>query len=228
MAHHFVLTRALGAFVHALPAIVIPALIVAGVLGGVFTITESAGAAALYALVYAVGRGALLGAIPWREIWIAFRRTAIDTGVIMFLLGASGLLAWVLSRSQAPQAMVAMMSGFGKYETLLLINVALLFLGLFLEPAPALLLCTPLFLPMVKALGIDPVHFGIIMVVNLQLGVLSPPVAASAVVTSRIAGISFEQQTNALWPFMGLGVVTLLIVTYIPALSLWVPGLVAR
>jgi C4-dicarboxylate transporter DctM subunit len=228
MAHRFSLQRALRAFFYALPALVIPAVIVAGVLGGVFTVTESAGAAALYALFYAIGRGALKGAVPWREIWSAFRQTAIDTGVIMFLLGASGLLAWVLSRSQAPQAMAAMLQGFGKYETLALINLALLFLGLFLEPAPALLLCTPLFLPMVKALGIDPVHFGIILVVNLQLGVLSPPVAASAVVTSRIAGISFEKQTNALWPFMGLGVVALLLVTYIPPLSLWMPNLFAR
>jgi C4-dicarboxylate transporter DctM subunit len=228
MAHHFALRRALRAFAYALPALVIPALIVAGVLGGVFTVTESAGAAALYALLYAIGRGAMKGAVPWREIWSAFRQTAIDTGVIMFLLGTSGLLAWVLSRSQAPQALVAMLQGFGKYETLALINLALLFLGLFLEPAPALLLSTPLLLPMVKALGIDPIHFGIILVVNLQLGVLSPPVAASAVVTSRIAGISFEKQTNALWPFMGLGVVALLLVTYIPALSLWMPNMFAR
>lgn len=228
MTHRFALNRALRAFVYALPALVIPALIVAGVLGGVFTVTESAGAAALYALFYAIGRGAVKGAVPWREIWAAFRQTAVDTGVIMFLLGTSGLLAWVLSRSQAPQAIAAMMTGFGKYETLALINLAVLFLGLFLEPAPALLLCTPLFLPMAKALGIDPIHFGIIMVVNLQLGVLSPPVAASAVVTSRIAGISFEQQTNALWPFMGLGVAALLLVTYIPALSLWVPGMVGH
>jgi len=200
-------------------------VIVAGVLGGVFTVTESAGAAALYALFYALGRGALKGAVPWRAVWNAFRQTAVDTGVIMFILATSGLLAWVLSRSQAPQAMAAMMHGFGKYETLALVNLALLFLGLFLEPAPALLLCTPLFLPLVKAVGVDPIHFGIILVINLQLGVLSPPVAASAVVTSRIAGISFEQQTHALWPFMGLGVVTLLLVTYLPALSLWVPGL---
>jgi C4-dicarboxylate transporter DctM subunit len=226
MEHRFAIGRAARAFVYALPALVIPAVIVAGVLGGVFTITESAGAAALYALLYALGRGALKGALPWREVWNAFRQTAVDTGVIMFILAASGLLAWVLSRSQAPQAMAAMMQGFGKYETLALVNVALLFLGLFLEPAPALLLCTPLFLPLVKAVGVDPIHFGIIMVVNLQLGVLSPPVAASAVVTSRIAGISFEEQTNALWPFMGLGVVTLILVTYLPTLSLWVPSFI--
>ncbi|MFN2646737.1 MAG: TRAP transporter large permease, partial [Burkholderiales bacterium] len=224
MEHHFAMRRAARAFFYALPALVIPAVIVAGVLGGVFTVTESAGAAALYALLYALGRGALKGAVPWGEIWNAFRRTAIDTGVIMFILGTSGLLAWVLSRSQAPQTIAAMLQGFGKYETLALINVALLFLGLFLEPAPALLLCTPLFLPMVKALGVDPIHFGIMLIVNLQLGVLSPPVAASAVVTSRIAGISFEEQTKALWPFMGLGVVTLIIVTYIPVLSLWIPS----
>ena len=93
-----------------------------------------------------------------------------------------------------------------------------------LAAVPALLLATPLLLPLVKSVGVDPIHFGIIMVVNLQLGVLTPPVASAAFVTSRIAGITFEEQTNALWPFLGLGVVTLLLVTYIPTLAMWIPN----
>lgn len=212
----------------ALPALVIPAVILAGVLGGVFTISESAGAAALYALLYAIVRGRMQGSIPFKEISEAFYRTAIDTGVVMFLLGTSGLLTWVLTRSQAPQQIVAMMGGSSPGVTLMMINVFLLFLGLFLEPAPALLLCTSLLLPLVKALGIDPVHFGIIMIVNLQLGVLTPPVASAAIVTSRIAGISFETQTRALWPFLVLGTMMLLLITYIPALSMWIPHVWAR
>ena len=212
----------------ALPALVIPGVIIAGVLGGVFTISESAGIAALYALVYVILRGTLRGQVPWKEIRQSFYNTSIDTGVVMFLLGTSGLLTWVLTRSQTPQAIVALMDGFSPAVTLMMINVFLLVLGLFLEPAPALLLCTSLLLPLAKAMGVDPVHFGIIMIVNLQLGVLSPPVASAAIVTSRIAGITMDQQTRALWPFLGLGTLALLVITYVPGFSLWIPHMLAK
>lgn len=212
----------------ALPALVIPGVIVAGVLGGVFTISESAGIAALYALGYAMVRGKLRGQVPWKEIRLSFYNTAIDTGVVMFLLGTSGLLTWVLTRSQTPQEIVALMDGFSPAVTLMMINVFLLVLGLFLEPAPALLLCTSLLLPLARAMGVDPVHFGIIMIVNLQLGVLSPPVASAAIVTSRIAGITMDQQIRALWPFLGLGTLALLVITYVPGFSLWIPHMLAK
>lgn len=225
MTHRFSLSRALKAFWISSPALVIPAVIISGVLGGVFTISESAGAAAFYAFVYAVIKGKLNGKIPFTELYFAFKNTAKDTGVVMLLLGTSGLFTWVLTRSQAPQVMLGMLDGFGKFETLAILNVALLFLGLFLEPAPALLLATSLLLPLIKKLGIDPIHFGVILVVNLQLGVLTPPVASAAMITSRIAGIKFEEQINALWPFLGLGVITLMLITYIPAISLLIPRL---
>ena len=181
----------------------------------------------MYAFVYAVVKGKLNGKIPIKELYLAFKNTANDTGVVMLLLGTSGLFTWVLTRSQAPQVMLGMLDGFGRIETLAILNIALLFLGLFLEPAPALLLATSLLLPVIKKLGIDPVHFGVILVVNLQLGVLTPPVASAAMITSRIAGIKFEEQINALWPFLGLGVITLMLITYIPAISLLVPRLMS-
>jgi tripartite ATP-independent transporter DctM subunit len=132
MTHRFSFGRALKAFWISMPALVIPAVIISGVLGGVFTISESAGAAALYAFVYAVVKGKLKGKIPVHEIYLAFKNTAKDTGVVMLLLGTSGLFTWVLTRSQAPQVMLGMLDGFGKIETLAILNVALLFLGLFL------------------------------------------------------------------------------------------------
>lgn len=222
-AHGFQLDLALRAFVSALPALVIPALIVTGVVGGVFTLTESAGAAAAYALIYAIVRDLLRGRSPWRDVYDAFQRTAIDTGVIMILVGLSSLLGWVLTRSQLPQALVAALQGFGQWQTLLLINLVLLVFGMFLEPAASVLLASALLLPLVKSLGIDLVHFGVIMVVNLQIGVLTPPVASAAFVTSRIAGIPFETQIRALLPFIAMGLVTLLVVTYMPWLSLAIP-----
>jgi C4-dicarboxylate transporter, DctM subunit len=119
---------------------------------------------------------------------------------------------------------VASMHGFSRTTTLLLINLLLLVFGLFLEPAASVLLASSILLPLVKSLNIDLIHFGIIMIVNLQIGVLLPPIGASALVTSRMAGISFETQIRALVPFIICGLVTLVFVTYVPWLSLWAPG----
>lgn len=224
VSHRFYLSKAVTAFVAALPALVIPAVIVAGVVGGVFTVTESAGAAAAYALGYAIVRDLMRGRKPWRDIYDAFMRTAIDTGVIMILVGAAHVLTWVLARSQLPQQIVALLDGYSQWQTLGLINILLLILGMFLEPAPAVLMACALLLPLVKSLGVDLIHFGVILVVNLQIGVLTPPVAASAFVTARIAGITLEQQIRALLPFIGWGIVTLLFITYIPWLSLVIPS----
>jgi tripartite ATP-independent transporter DctM subunit len=221
----FDFSLAVTSFVSALPALVIPTLIVTGVVGGVFTLTESAGAAAAYALLYAVIRDLLRGRSPWRDVFDAFMRTAIDTGVIMILVGVAAVLTWVLTRSLLPQQLVALLQGFNWWETLLLVNLLLLLLGMFLEPAPAVLMACALLLPLIKSLGIDLVHFGVILVVNLQIGVLTPPVAASAFVTARIAGIPLEKQIWALLPFIALGFVALLLVTYVPWLSLAIPGL---
>jgi C4-dicarboxylate transporter DctM subunit len=225
VSHGFKLRLALSAFVSAVPALVIPAVIVAGVVGGIFTVTESAAAAAAYALLYVIVRDLMRGRQPWRDIYEAFMRTAIDTGVIMILVGVTAVLTWVLARSQLPQQLVALLQGYNQWETLLLINIVVLILGLFLEPAPAVLMCCALLLPLVKSVGVDLIHFGVILVVNLQIGVLTPPVAASAFVTARIAGITLEKQIVALLPFIAAGIIALLIITYIPWLSLAIPNI---
>ncbi len=223
IAHRFSMRKAIFAFVAAIPALIIPAVIVVGVVWGVFTLTESAGAAALYALIYALVRGVIRRDMPWKELANAFHRTAIDTAVVLILIGGSNLLSWVLARSQLPQLIVASMHGFGLATTLLLINLLLLVFGMFLEPAASVLLASSILLPLVKSLHIDLIHFGIIMIVNLQIGVLLPPIGASALVASRMAGISFETQVRALVPFIMLGLVTLMFVTYMPGFSLWIP-----
>jgi C4-dicarboxylate transporter DctM subunit len=135
------------------------------------------------------------------------------------------VLTWVLARSQLPQQLVSLLQGYNQWETLFLVNIVLLILGLFLEPAPAVLMACALLLPLIKSVGVDLVHFGVILVVNLQIGVLTPPVAASAFVASRIAGISLEKQIVALLPFIAAGIVALLIITYLPWLSLAIPNL---
>ncbi len=225
MNHGFNLKVTLLALIEALPALVVPALIVAGVVGGVFTVSESAAAAASYALLYTIGIGMARGHVDWRGIAQAFRRTANDTGTVIIMVGASNLLSWVLARSQLPQQVAASMMGFSQWETLAMINVVLLIFGMFLEPAPALLLACSILLPLVRSLGIDIIHFGIMMIVNLQIGVIMPPHGASALICSRMAGISFERQIQALVPFILLGLVTVILVTYVPFLTLWLPSL---
>ena len=225
MSHGFNLRVTLLALVEALPALVVPALIVAGVVGGVFTVSESAAAAAAYALLYTIGIGLVRGHVDWRGIARALGRTANDTGTVIIMVGASNLLSWVLARSQLPQQVAASMIGFGRFETLAMINVVLLILGMFLEPAPALLLACSILLPLVNSLGIDLIHFGIMMIVNLQIGVIMPPHGASALICSRMAGITFERQIQALVPFILLGLLTVVVVTYVPMLTLWLPGL---
>lgn len=222
--HTFGVANVLRAFVAAIPALIIPAVIVAGVVWGVFTLTESAGAAALYALIYALVRGTIQGRVPWKELADAFRRTAIDTAVVMILIGGSNLLSWVLARSQLPQLIVTSMHGFSHWATLLLINLLLLVFGMFLEPAASILLASSILLPLAKSINVNLIHFGIMMIVNLQIGVLLPPIGASALVASRMAGISFEKQIRALLPFIVLGFATLILVTYVPALSVWIPS----
>jgi tripartite ATP-independent transporter DctM subunit len=224
-SEHFSFNRAWWGLIYASPALVIPALIVTGVTGGIFTLTESAAAAALYALLYAIGRGVVQGKVPWRDLIGAFRRTGIDTGVIMILVGLSNFLGWVLIRSDLPQQLIQLLSGFNQWQTLALINLLLLVFGMFLEPAASVLIASSLLLPLVKSLHIDLIHFGVIMVVNLQIGVLTPPVASAAFVTSRIAGIPFETQIRALIPFIAMGLVMLLLITYIPWLSLVIPNM---
>jgi C4-dicarboxylate transporter DctM subunit len=226
LSHGFNLFATLKYLVEALPALVIPVLIVAGVVGGVFTVSESAGAAALYALLYTIVIGLIRGNVPWRGIAAAFQKTAMDTGTVIIMVGASNLLSWVLARSQLPQSVANSLVGLDRYATLALINVVLLVFGMFLEPLPALLLACSILLPLVQNLGINPIHFGIMMIVNLQIGVIMPPHGASALICSRMAGIGFETQIRALLPFIGMGLLAVVLVTYVPALSLWLPSLV--
>ncbi len=220
----FHLREAFETFFYSLPALIIPVIIVVGIVGGVFTVTESAGAGAVYALLYNVVLISLKKEARLSGIFHAIRKTMLDTVVVLILLGASQLLGWVLTVSQLPQKVVGFMGDYGRVETLLMVNLILLISGMILEPAASVLLLTPLLIPVMQNLGVDLVHFGIIMVVNLQIGVLTPPVAGAAFVTSRIAKITFEEQIRALLPWIGLGLIILILVTYVPQFSMWLPN----
>ena len=211
-------------FVFALPPLITPVIIIGGMWTGVFTPTEAAAVAALYALVIAM--------IFYREMSIAqfvklLRETMHETAIILIIIAAAALYAWFLVFTQIPQELVGLVKdlNFGPVMFLLVINLFLLLIGLFMETNAAITIFTPMLLPPAIALGVDPVHFGIIMVLNLMLGLLTPPVGMVLFAVAKVANVPMNKVVVALFPFYVPLFLALLLVTYIPQISLFLPGL---
>src|SRR5688572_29707145 len=199
-------------------------IIMGGILSGVFTPTESAAVACVYAflvtfLVYRDYR--------WRDLPHLLHRVVKTVAMVMMLIGFSVAFGYMMALMQIPAKMTEFFLGISenKYVFLLLVNLLLLLLGTFMDLAPMLLICTPIFMPVILKLGIDPVHFGMIMILNLGIGLITPPVGPTLFVGCAIGKVTIEQVTRELWPFYGAMCIALLLVTYIPAISLWLPGL---
>jgi len=145
----------------------------------------------------------------------------------MMLIGFSVAFGYMMAIMRIPAFMTELFLGISdnKYVFLLLVNVLLLVLGTFMDLAPMLLICTPIFLPVILKLGIDPIHFGIIMILNLGIGLITPPVGPTLFVGCAIGKVTMEEVSRELWPFYGAMCLALLIVTYVPPLSLWLPSL---
>jgi tripartite ATP-independent transporter DctM subunit len=215
--------EAAKSFLDAIGALVMPLIILFGVVGGVFTVTEAAAAAAFYALI--------LATLVYRELKIqdlprVFIEAGISSAVIMFIIAVANLFGWVLVRSGFPQVLSTFLSNeaFNLVLVLALINVMLLVFGLFVEGNAAIIIFTPLLLPTATALGIDPLHFGILMVFNLMLGLITPPVGMCLFVASEIADVSIAKLSWALFPFLVAGLLTLIVITYWPPLTLYIPS----
>src|SRR5688572_4926927 len=199
-------------------------IIMGGILSGVFTPTESAAVACVYAFLVTVF---VYGDYKWRELPHLIHRVVKTVAMVMLLIGFSVAFGYMMTIMQIPakvtQFFLAMTND--KHVFLLLANILLLVLGTFMDLAPMLLMCTPIFLPVIAQLGIDPVHFGVVMILNLGIGLITPPVGPTLFVGCAIGKVTIEQVTKELWPFYGAMCVALLLVTYIPAISLWLPGL---
>ena len=216
----------------ALPKIVIDALwglgtvviIMGGILSGIFTPTESAAVACVYAFLvtFLVYRD-----YKWRDLPRLVHRVIKTVAMVMMLIGFSVAFGYMMAIMQIPAKVTAFFLTISdnKYVFLLLVNILLLVLGTFMDLAPMLLICTPIFLPVIAKFGIDPVHFGMIMILNLGIGLITPPVGPTLFVGCAIGKVTMEQVSKELWPFYGAMCVALLIVTYVPAVSLWLPGL---
>lgn len=213
----------LSAFLGAIPGLGLAIIILVGVRFGVFTVTESAAVGALYAL--------FITAFVYRSLgWSGFRRATMNavrtTSMVMLVIGTGNSIGWLLALHQLPLQVVHLLHSLTSepWLILLIINVALLALGCVMDMAPLILICTPIFLPVVKSLGMDPVHFGMLMMINLGLGLLTPPVGAVLFVGCAIGRISIEEAMKSVMPFYGALFVCLMLVTYVPGLSLWLPS----
>lgn len=212
-------------FLDALWGLVTVVIIMGGILSGVFTPTESAAVACVYAFLvtFLVYRD-----YKWRELPHLVHRVVKTVAMVMMLIGFSVGFGYMMAIMQIPAKVTHFFLDISqnKYVFLLLVNLLLLLLGTFMDLAPMLLICTPIFMPVIARLGIDPVHFGMIMILNLGIGLITPPVGPTLFVGCAIGKVTMEEVSKELWPFYGAMCLALLLVTYIPAISLWLPGLV--
>jgi tripartite ATP-independent transporter DctM subunit len=208
----------------ALWGLVTVVIIMGGILSGVFTPTESAAVACVYAFLVTLF---IYRDYQWRELPHLIHRVVKTVAMVMMLIGFSVAFGYMMAIMQIPAQVTQFFLGISqdKIVFLLLVNLLLLVLGTFMDVAPMLLICTPIFMPVILKLGIDPVHFGMIMILNLGIGLITPPVGPTLFVGCAIGKVTMEQVSRELWPFYGAMCVALLLVTFIPAISLWLPGL---
>jgi C4-dicarboxylate transporter DctM subunit len=212
------------AFKESLLALFMPVIIFGGILGGICTPTEAAVLAVLYGLVISM--------FIYREITLPklaeiLLETGIITGKVMIMVGMASVFAWILSREQVPIALAHFIQsmGGGKIAFLFLINIAFLFLGAILEGVPAIIMTVPILLPIATQFGIDPVHFGIILIANMGIGLFLPPVGLGVFIGCSIGKVTIAEVTKPLLPYLGVNFVIVLFITYWPWLTLVIPGI---
>jgi tripartite ATP-independent transporter DctM subunit len=210
--------------IEALWGMVTIGIILGGILSGIFTPTESGAVAAVYAFFVTMF---VYRDVSWREMPKLVARVVRTLGIVMIMIGFSIAFGYLMAIMQVPAIATKFFVSISpdKYMFLLWINILLLVLGTFMDLAPMLLICTPIMLPIIKVFGIDPVHFGVVMILNLGIGLLTPPVGPTMVIGCAIGGISMEQMTRGILIFYIPMVIVLLLVTYFPALTLTLPNL---
>ena len=207
----------------ALPAMGAAVIILGGILSGVFTPTEAAGVGVLYIFVIAL----IYGSLTWRKVYRILLGSVETTGSVLLIVAAAALFGWVLAREQAPQLAAEFILNFTSSPIifLILVNVLLLIIGAVLEPTAAILILVPVLGPVAETFGISPVHFGIVVIFNLLIGLLTPPVGLVLFVLSSVANVPVTRVIKGVIPFFVPMLATLVIITFVPTLSLWLPGL---
>lgn len=213
-----------GLFLNAVPGLILIAIIFGGVRSGVFTASESSNIAVVYALLVTL---LVYRSLSFAEFVEATKGAVRTTAMVLMVIGCAASFGWLLAYLRVPATMVALLQAFSDdpIVILLLINVTLLILGTFMDMSPLIVITTPIFLPVATAFGVDPVHFGVILILNLGIGLCTPPVGAVLFVGCAVGRIPILQAMRSIWPFYGAAFATLMLVTYIPQLSLWLPSL---
>jgi TRAP-type C4-dicarboxylate transport system permease large subunit len=214
-------------FIDALPSLLMLVIVIGGIVAGFFTATEASAVAVLYALILAL----IYKEITLRDLPAIILRSVRTTCIVLLLVATSIGMSWIMSFENIPQNVSSGLLSLSDNPVviLLVINFILLFVGIFMDMTPAVLIFTPIFLPIVSAqLGMDPIHFGIIMVLNLCVGLCTPPVGSVLFIGCSVAGLKIEQVIKPLLPMFIIMIVVLMLVTYIPSLSLWLPDLLMK
>lgn len=220
----FSLRLFLNTFKKSILALITIIIIILGVTTGIFTATESAAIAVVWALLVTFG---VNRTIPLRELGGILTNTLKTLATIMALMGISGAFGWVLSYLKIPNMVVEAILSLttNKILILMIINVVLLILGMIMDMASIIVIVTPILLPVATSIGLDPVHFGVIMIFNLGIGLITPPVGSVLFVTSGIADMKMEDLVKCMLPFYGVMVVALVLITYVPQFTMFIPNL---
>ena len=206
----------------ALPALLMPGIIMGGILGGVFTPTEAAGVVVVYSLVVGV---LFKKELKIKRLPAILLNAGMESAMVMMLLALSEPFSWIIAAEQIPQMIISAITGFSSspYVVLFLINVMLIIVGIPLETAPAITIVTPVLAPIAAQMGIDPVHLGIVVCFNLVLGLITPPVGAVLFAVTGMSGMKLDKLSKGIWPTFSIAIIVLLLITYIPALTTFLP-----
>ncbi|WP_028309228.1 TRAP transporter large permease [Desulfitibacter alkalitolerans] len=205
-------------------ALLAPVIILGGIYGGIFTPTESAVVAVVYGLIVGLF---VYKELKWKDIPEVFIRAAMVTGSVIIIVGMAAAFSKLITMYQIPTMLAQVLLGISEHKlvVLALINIVILFAGMFMETLSLIIIFTPLFLPIVMDLGVNPIHFGIILVIGAEIGLMSPPVGVNLFVASGISGVSMEKMSRGILPFILMMIIGLFVITYIPKISLFLPQL---
>ena len=214
-----------AAFKDSVGGLLMPVIILGGIYGGIFTPTEAAAVSAIYGFIVGIF---FYKTLRWKEIMKILRQSVSQTAVVMFIIGCAAVFGNTLTftgiAAKASSALISIASG-NKYIFLLMVNIILIIAGCFIDANSALYILCPILFPIAQSLGIDAVHLGAVMVVNLALGLITPPVGVNLFTGCGVAGISLNDMIRKIWPFVIAMLLVLLLITYVPAVSTFLPGL---
>lgn len=211
-------------FAKALPGLLTAVIIVGGVLSGIFTATESAAIAVIYAMLVTLF---FYRTMKW-DNWVRATINAVKTtAMVLLIIGTAASFAWLLALNEVPDRLFLLLQSISDNPLIimLMVNIILLFLGTFMDMSPLIIICTPIFLPVMTQLGMDPVQFGIVLMINLGIGLVTPPVGSVLFVGCAVGKVKMEDTVRTIWPFYLVMLATLMLVTYIPAISMFIPNL---